>query len=173
VRRADDAVWFGRESVRWNPRRRSIRPADVRLAVPEAVERVERLSERAVQIVVLLGDLADLGDQQPDRGLADLLDRLAAAVDVTAQRFGTREGPAEVIAGSAAEVRRHRDPAIEPAQVRATCVVTVADALADLSPPGPEERGPGVTRDRSGSPHPCNEEATRTVSGATTSSPPY
>jgi hypothetical protein len=134
VRRADDAVWFGRESVRWNPRRRSIRPSDVRLAVPEAVERVARLSERTAQIAVLLGDIADLADQDADPGLADLLGQLAAAVDVTADRFGTPEGPAEAVAGSAAEVHRRRDPEIEPAQVRATCVVTVADALADLTP---------------------------------------
>jgi hypothetical protein len=134
VRRADDAVWFGRESVRWNPRRRSIRPSDVRMAVPEAVEQVARLSERTVQLAVLLGDLADLADQPAEPELADLLEQLAGAVHTTAERFGTEEGPAQAVADAAARVQRGRDPEIEPAQVRATCRVTIADALADIAP---------------------------------------
>jgi hypothetical protein len=136
VRRADDAVWFGRESVRWNPRRRSIRPSDVRMAVPEAVEQVARLSERTVQLAVLLGDLADLADQPAEPELADLLEQLAGAVHTTAERFGTEEGPAQAVADAAARVQRGRDPEIEPAQVRATCRVTIADALADIAPRG-------------------------------------
>lgn len=136
VRRADDAVWFGRESVRWNPRRRSIRPSDVRMAVPEAVEQVARLSERTVQLAVLLGDLADLADQPAEPGLADLLEQLAGAVQTTAERFGTEEGPAQAVADAAAQVQRGRDQEIEPAQVRATCRVTIADALADIAPRG-------------------------------------
>lgn len=140
VRRADDAVWFGRESARWNPRRRSIRLADTPLAAPDAVERVGRLSERAVQVAVLLGDLTDLAEtagsprQEPDPVLADLLERLAAAVDTLADRFEAREELAEAIAGPAAQVRELRaDVRTEPTHVRSTCLVTISDALGDLT----------------------------------------
>lgn len=140
VRRADDAVWFGRESVRWNPRRRSIRLADAPLAAPDAVDRVGRLGERAVQVAVLLGDLTDLAEgagrpgQEPDPVLADLLERLASAVDTLADRFEAREDLAEAIAGPAAAVRQLRaDVRTEPIHVRSTCLVTISDALGDLT----------------------------------------
>jgi ABC-type transporter Mla subunit MlaD len=106
------------------------------MAVPEAVEQVARLSERTVQLSVLLGDLADLADQPAEPELADLLEQLAGAVHTTAERFGTEEGPAQAVADAAARVQRGRDPKIEPAQVRATCRVTIADALADIAPRG-------------------------------------
>jgi hypothetical protein len=50
VRRAHSAVWVGRESVRWNPRRRAIGRADSLLAGPAVVERLEHLAERVVQV---------------------------------------------------------------------------------------------------------------------------
>jgi hypothetical protein len=65
-----------------------------------------------------------------------------AAVDATAERFETRTGPVEDIAESAAEVRRHRDPDVEPAQLHPG---------RDLSPARPGNTGP------------CNAEATRTA----------
>lgn len=92
VRRADDAVWFGRETLRWNlRRRRALRRFDVRLADPGAVHRMERLSERVVQVGVLLGDLVEVTEHQPDPPLADALERLASAVEATAARVRTRE----------------------------------------------------------------------------------
>jgi hypothetical protein len=132
VRRADDAVWYGRESARWNPRRRHIRRHDSPLAGPDVVERLSRVSERVLQVSVLLADLAERGDHSGDHPgdpeLAALLERLADAVEVLAER------PAELAAAldaPAAEARRLRDDTGEQA-ARGACVIAVSDAIVEL-----------------------------------------
>lgn len=140
VRRADDAVWFGRETLRWNLRGRYLRTPDVRLADPGAVHRVERLSERVVQIGVLLGDLADIDVQAPDPLLADALDELATAVDVTAAHAETRDEIDDALSAAAERLRGHGDPLIEPTHVRTTCFVTIQDATTDLTDQGEQQR---------------------------------
>ncbi len=128
VRRADDAVWYGRESVRWNPRRRHIRRADSPLAGRDVVDRLSRVSERVLQVSVLLGTLSEREDRPGDPELAALLERLADAVDVLVER------PAELAAAldaPASEARRLRDGAGEQA-ARGACVIAVSDAVAEL-----------------------------------------
>jgi hypothetical protein len=128
VRRADDAVWYGRESVRWNPRRRHIRQADSPLAGRDIVDGLSRVSERVLQVSVLLANLAERDDRPGDPELAGLLERLAEAVDVLAER------PGELAAAQdapGAEVRRLRDHAGEQA-ARGACVLAVSDAVAGL-----------------------------------------
>lgn len=130
VRRASDAVWMGRESVRWNPRRRRIGSVDTPLAAPTTVERLDRVAERAVHVTALLGDLAEPGDRAPDPALADQIDRLADAVDLLHER--TTDDPPRPDA-SLHDVRA--GPADEPAHVRSACLVVIADALGDLGRP--------------------------------------
>ncbi|WP_300008627.1 FUSC family protein [Pseudonocardia sp.] len=132
VRGVHDTVWVGRESVRWNPRRRAIVRSDSALVDADTVTRLGRLAERVVQVSVLLGDLADLGDQPADPALAELLNRLAAAVDALYERAGDDLG--DEVAGPAERVRELRDDAgTKPADVRNTCLVTIDDALGDLT----------------------------------------
>lgn len=134
VHGARHAVWVGRESVRWNPRRRRIAAYDSSLTGPSTVERLDRLSERVVQVAVLLGDLAELGERPPDPALAGLLDQLADAVDALVERSGLIDRTGDEIAGPAAAVRHLRaDAEVEPVHVRSTCLVTVRDALDDLT----------------------------------------
>jgi len=130
VRRASDAVWMGRESVRWNPRRRRIGSVDTPLAAPTTVERLDRVAERAVHVTALLGDLAEPGDRAPDPALADQIDRLADAVDLLHER--TTDDPPRPDA-SLHDLRA--GPADEPAHVRSACLVVIADALGDLGRP--------------------------------------
>ena len=138
VRRADDAVWYGRESVRWNPRRRHIRQADSPLAGRDVVDRLSRVSERVLQVSVLLANLTEQNGAEMDSDgrdqhlgdpeLADLLERLADAVDVLGERPGEL---AAALAAPGAEVRRLRDGAGDQAARRA-CVIAVSDAVAEL-----------------------------------------
>ena len=126
VRQAADAVWHGRESMRWNPRKRLIRQVDSPLTGPDVVERLGRVSERVLQVSVLLTHLADAEEQPGDRALADLLDRLADAVEVLAEH---PEDPA----GALTEPRD--GPPVVPGgdAVRGVCVLTVHDAIAELT----------------------------------------
>jgi uncharacterized membrane protein YgaE (UPF0421/DUF939 family) len=143
VRRADDAVWYGRESVRWNPRRRLIRQADSPLAGRDVVDRLSRVSERVLQISVLLANLTEhngagmIGaemngagrDEHPgDPELAGLLGRLADAVDVLGERPGEL---AAALDAPGAEARRLREGAGDQA-ARGACVIAVSDAVAEL-----------------------------------------
>jgi len=129
VRLADDAVWYGRESARWNPRRRHIRRFDSPLAGRDVVNRLSRVSERVLQVSVLLAHAAEPdGEASGDPELANLLERLADAVEVLA------DDPAELadaLDGHGAEVRRMRDGADEQA-VRGACVIAVSDAVSEL-----------------------------------------
>jgi hypothetical protein len=130
VRRADDAVWHGRESVRWNPRRRTIRRADSALAGPSAVDRLSCVSERVLQTSVQLTDLAEPGDQAADPALAEMLDRLADGVDALAER---PDELAAALAGPVERVRRLRaDVATGSDAIRGACMITLSDALAEL-----------------------------------------
>jgi hypothetical protein len=129
VRVADDAVWYGRESVRWNPRRRHIRRFDSPLAGRDVVDRLSRVSERVLQVSALLANVAGTsGAASGDPELAALLERLADAVEVLAER------PEELAAAldiPGAEVRRLRDGAGDDA-ARGACVIAVSDAVAEL-----------------------------------------
>jgi uncharacterized membrane protein YgaE (UPF0421/DUF939 family) len=128
VRRADDAVWYGRESVRWNPRRRLIRQADSPLAGRDVVDRLSRVSERVLQVSVLLAHVAERDDQPGDLDLAGLLERLADAVDVLGERPGEL---AAALDAPGAEARRLREGAGDQA-ARGACVIAVSDAVAEL-----------------------------------------
>jgi hypothetical protein len=128
VQRADDAVWYGRESVRWNPRRRHIRRADSPLAGRDVVDRLSRVSERVLQVSVLLGNLAERADHDGDPELAVLLERLADAVDVLGER---PDELAAALDAPAAEARRLRDGSGEQA-ARGACVIAVSDTVAEL-----------------------------------------
>jgi hypothetical protein len=128
VRRADDAVWYGRESARWNPRRRHIRRTDSPLAGPGVVDRLSRVSERVLQVSVLLSNLAEREDHPGDPELAVLLERLADAVDVLAER---PDELAAALDAPGAEARRLREGAGEQA-ARGACVIAVSDAVAEL-----------------------------------------
>jgi plasmid stabilization system protein ParE len=125
VRRAADAVWHGRESMRWNPRRRLIRRVDSPLAGQDVVERLGRVSERALQVSVLLIHLAGPDGHPGDDALADLIDRLADAVDVLAEH---PDDPAAGLPDTGT------DPATDPGgeALRGVCVLTVSDALTEL-----------------------------------------
>ena len=138
VRRADDAVWYGRESVRWNPRRRLIRQADSLLAGRDVVDRLSRVSERVLQVSVLLANLTEHNgteqngagrDEHPgDPELAGLLERLADAVDVLGEA-----GPGELAAAldaPGAEARRLREGAGDQAARGAS--YRRSDAVAEL-----------------------------------------
>ena len=130
VRRADDAVWYGRESVRWNPRRRHIRRADSPLAGRDVVDRLSRVCERVLQVSVLLGNLAELEDHPGDPELAVPLERLAHAVAVLAERPGEL---AAALDAPGAEARRLRAGAGAGVQAaRGACVIAVSDAVAEL-----------------------------------------
>ncbi|HLU60480.1 MAG TPA: hypothetical protein VKZ81_33895 [Pseudonocardia sp.] len=128
VRRADDAVWYGRESVRWNPRRRHIRRADSPLAGRDVVDRLSRMSERVLQVSVLLGNLAEHADHPGDPELAALLERLADAVEVIGER---PDELAAALDAPGAEAQRLRDGAGAQA-ARQACVMAVSDAVAEL-----------------------------------------
>jgi hypothetical protein len=128
VRRADDAVWYGRESARWNPRRRHIRRTDSPLAGPGVVDRLSRVSERVLQVSVLLANLAEQEDHPGDPELAVLLERLADAVDVLAEQ---PDELAAALDAPGAEARRLREGAGEQA-ARGACVIAVSDAVAEL-----------------------------------------
>ncbi len=133
VRRADDAVWYGRESVRWNPRRRLIRQADSPLAGRDVVDRLSRVSERVLQVSVLLANLTEQNgagqdDHPGDPELAGLLERLADAVDVLGERPGEL---AAALDAPGAEARRLREGAGDQA-ARGACVIAVSDAVAEL-----------------------------------------
>ena len=128
VRRADDAVWYGRESARWNPRRRHIRRTDSPLAGPGVVDRLSRVSERVLQVSVLLANLTEREDHPGDPELAVLLERLADAVDVLAER---PDELAAALDAPGAEARRLREGAGEQA-ARGACVIAVSDAVAEL-----------------------------------------
>ncbi|WP_345609835.1 aromatic acid exporter family protein [Pseudonocardia adelaidensis] len=129
VRVADDAVWYGRESARWNPRRRHIRRFDSPLAGRDVVNRLSRVCEGVLQVSVLLANVAAPDDSvSGDPELANLLERLADAVEVLA------EDPNELAAAldvHGAEVRRLRDGAGEQA-ARGACVIAVSDAVSEL-----------------------------------------
>lgn len=129
VRVADDAVWYGRESARWNPRRRHIRRFDSPLAGRDVVDRLSRVSERVLQVSVLLANVAAQdGSENGDAELATMLEQLADAVEVLA------EDPSELAAAldtDGSDVRRLRDGAGEQV-VRGACVIAVSDAVAEL-----------------------------------------
>ena len=138
VQRADDAVWYGRESARWNPRRRHIRQADSPLVGPDVVDRLSRVSERVLQISVLLADLTERDgsgqdgmrqDGQPgDPELAGLLERLADVVDSLGERPGEL---AAALDAPGPEARRMRDRAGDGV-ARGACVIAVSDAVVEL-----------------------------------------
>jgi uncharacterized membrane protein YgaE (UPF0421/DUF939 family) len=128
VRRADDAVWYGRESARWNPRRRHIRRADSPLAGRDIVDRLSRVCERVLQVSVLLANLAEQEDHPGDPELAVLLERLADAVAILAER---PDELAAALDAPGAEARRLRDGAGTQA-ARGACVIAVSDAVAEL-----------------------------------------
>ncbi len=140
VQRADDAVWYGRESARWNPRRRHIRQADSPLAGRDVVDRLSRVSERVLQISVLLANITerdatgDDGTGQDGAGrpgdpeLAGLLERLADAVDTLGERPGEL---AAALDAPGAEVRRLREGA-DHGIARGACVIAVSDAVVEL-----------------------------------------
>jgi hypothetical protein len=131
VRRADDAVWHGRESVCWNPRRRLIRRSDSPLAGAGVVDRLSRVSERVLQAGVLLTDLADNGERPAAPALADAMDRLADGVEAMAER---PDELSEALTGPAEQARRLRaEAATGPGAVRGACLITVSDALAELT----------------------------------------
>lgn len=137
IRRTDDAVWDGRDSARWNPRRRGIDRTGSPLTEHGTVERFDRLTERVVHVAVLLHDLAEGADQPPDPGLAELLGRVASAVDVLCARAaaGTDRGDGADAPDEAAELPAEGgrgDPGAEPAHARAACLITLSDALGDL-----------------------------------------
>ncbi|MGI5131603.1 FUSC family protein [Pseudonocardia sp. CA-107938] len=133
ARRVEETVWFGRESARWNLRMRHPRRPAAPLAAPAAVEQTERLVERIVQIAVLLGDLADLGDQPADPTLADVLDQLAATMTAAVARFDAPEERDELVAAPAEQVRQARaDGCTTGKHLRSACITTVSDALTDL-----------------------------------------
>lgn len=129
VRVADDAVWYGRESARWNPRRRHIRRFDSPLAGRDVVNRLSRVCERVLQVSVLLANVAEYdGSASGDPELANMLGRLADAVEMLA------EDPGELAAAldtQDAEVRRLRDGAGEQA-ARGACLIAVSDAVSEL-----------------------------------------
>lgn len=130
---AHDAVGVGRESMRWNPRRRTILRTDSPLTGPAVAQQLDRLAERVVQIAVLLADLAEFDDQPPDPAMAELLGRLATAVEALGARAG--HDLDEELDAPAAQLRDLRaDAELDPAHVRGTCLVTVADAIGDLTP---------------------------------------
>ncbi|MBW0123079.1 FUSC family protein [Pseudonocardia oceani] len=135
VRQAHDAAWEGRDSMRWNPRRRRIGKVDSPLAAPETVLRLDRVAERAVQVAVLLADPADGPEHPPDGALADLVERLADSVDalrapdpsVDEQGGGSGGGTG---AGTGERPRERVEDVAS--HVRAACVMTLSDALDDL-----------------------------------------
>lgn len=132
VRRTDDVVWDGRDSARWNPRRRGVVRADSPLTGHATVGRFDRLTERVVHVAVLLDDLAEVDDQPPDPALGELLGRVAAAVEALCERTDAEVGEeAEGPARMAGDLRA--DPATEPGHVRSACLVTLSDALRDLT----------------------------------------
>jgi hypothetical protein len=129
VRVADDAVWYGRESARWNPRRRHIRRFDSPLAGRDVVDRLSRVCERVLQVSVLLANVAgQSGPAAGDPEMARLLERLADAVEMLAERPGEL---AEALDTHGAEVHRLRDGAGDEA-VRGACVIAVSDAVSEL-----------------------------------------
>lgn len=133
VGRAHEAVGVGRESARWNPRRRTILRADSPLTGPRAVQQLDRLAERTAQIAVLLSDLSEFGDQAPDPALAELLGRLARAVEALGERAG--HDLDDELDAPTAQVRDLRaDADTGPTHVRSACLVTIADAIGDLTP---------------------------------------
>jgi hypothetical protein len=81
-----------------------------------------------LQVSVLLAHLADAGDRPADPEVADLLARLADAVDVLAERPGEL---AAALDAPGAEVRRLRNGADAEA-ARGACMIAVSDAVAEL-----------------------------------------
>nr|WP_239028262.1 FUSC family protein [Pseudonocardia acidicola] len=135
VLHAADAVWYGRESTRWNPRRRLIRRVGAGLAGPSSVERLSRAVERIMHSAALLASLAR-AQQQPDPGLADTLDRLADGIDTMVEHLSSPEDRlAGELAGPLDRVRSTRaEVGAGPVAIRSTFVLTVEDALAQLTP---------------------------------------
>jgi hypothetical protein len=129
VRVADDAVWYGRESARWNPRRRHIRRLDSPLAGQDVVNRLSRVCERVLQVSVLLANVAGQdASASGDPELANLLERLADAVEMLA---GDPDELAAALDTHDAEVRRLRDGAGEQV-ARGACVIALSDAASEL-----------------------------------------
>jgi hypothetical protein len=98
------------------------------------VERLGRVTERVLQVSVLLNHFAGPEGRPGDAGLANLLGRLADAVDVLAER---PEDPAEALADTEA------DPVTAPDgdAVWGSACSPCPKPLTELTAPGRHEPG--------------------------------